>query len=41
MWKKSGLKARCVKKANEKYVVYRDYHGDKVDIDESELFPKG
>ena len=41
MSKKSGLKVRCVKKANEKYVAYREYHRDKVEIDESELFPKG
>jgi hypothetical protein len=24
MWKKSGLSSRCVKKANGKYVVYRE-----------------
>jgi len=28
MWKKSGLGARCIKKANGKYVVYREYQGD-------------
>jgi hypothetical protein len=41
MWKKSGLNARCVKKANGKYVVYREYHGDKDEIDDSALFPEG
>ena len=39
MWKKNGIGARCVKKAKGKYVVYREYHGDKDDIDASELFP--
>jgi hypothetical protein len=29
MWKKSGLGARLIKKANGKYVIYREYHGDK------------
>ena len=28
MWKKRGLGARCIKKANGKYVVYREYAGD-------------
>jgi hypothetical protein len=28
MWKKSGLGARCIKKANGKYVIYREYPGD-------------
>jgi hypothetical protein len=37
MWKKSGLNARCAKKANEKYVVYREYHGDMNEIDDSAL----
>jgi histone acetyltransferase (RNA polymerase elongator complex component) len=27
MWKKSGLGARLIKKANGKYVVYREYPG--------------
>ena len=39
MWKKSGLNARCVKKAKGKYVVYFEYHGDKDEIDDSALFP--
>lgn len=41
MWKESGLGARCVKKANGKYVVYREYQGDKNEIDDSALFPEG
>jgi hypothetical protein len=28
MWKKSGLGARVIKKANGKYVLYREYQGD-------------
>jgi histone acetyltransferase (RNA polymerase elongator complex component) len=41
IWKKSGLGARLVKKANGKYVVYREYHGDKNEVDSSSLFPEG
>jgi hypothetical protein len=41
MWKKSGLGARCVKKANGKYVVYREYHGNTKQVDGSSLFPEG
>jgi hypothetical protein len=40
-WKKSGLGARLVKKANGKYVVYREYHGDKNEVDSSSLYPEG
>jgi len=25
MWKKSGLGARCIKNANGKYIIYREY----------------
>jgi hypothetical protein len=38
MWKKSGLGARCIKKANGKYVVYREYSGNKNEEDGSSLF---
>jgi hypothetical protein len=41
MWKKSGLGARCVKKANGKYVVYREYSGDINKEDGSSLFHVG
>jgi hypothetical protein len=41
MWKKSGLGARCIKKANGKYVVYREYPGDISDEDGSSLFRVG
>ncbi|MEL7665574.1 MAG: hypothetical protein AAGU10_15840 [Methanosarcina mazei] len=41
MLKKSGLGVRCIKKANGKYVVYREYHGDKNEVDSSSLFPEG
>lgn len=41
MWKKKGLGARCVKKANGKYVVYREYRGDTNEVDSSVLFPNG
>jgi hypothetical protein len=27
MWKKSGLGVRCIKKADGKYVLYREYPG--------------
>jgi len=39
MWRKSGLCVRCVKKANGKYVVYREYQGDTNEVDDSSLFP--
>jgi hypothetical protein len=39
VWKKRGLGARCIKKANGKYVVYREYRGDTNEVDGSELFP--
>lgn len=39
MWKKNGLGARCMKKANGKYVVYREYHGDPNEVEGSSLFP--
>jgi hypothetical protein len=41
MWKKSDLGARCVKKANGKYVVYREYQGDTSEVNSSALFPEG
>ena len=41
MWKKSGLGARCIKKANGKYVVYREYPGDANKEDGSSLFHVG
>jgi hypothetical protein len=25
MWKKSGLEVRCIKEANGKYIIYREY----------------
>ena len=41
MLKKSGLGARCIKKANGKYVVYREFTGD-VDVEDgSWLFRVG
>lgn len=39
-WKKCGIGVRLVKKANGKYVVYLEYHGDKNEVDSSSLFPK-
>jgi histone acetyltransferase (RNA polymerase elongator complex component) len=39
LWKNSGYGARLVKKANGKYVVYREYHGDQNEVDSSSLFP--
>jgi hypothetical protein len=39
LWRKSGLGSRCIKKANGKYVVYREYQGDTKEIDGSTLFP--
>jgi len=41
MWKKNGLGARCIKKANDKYVVYWEYHGNTNEVDGSSLFPVG
>ena len=41
MWKKSGLNARCVKKANGKYVVYREYPDAISEEDGSSLFHVG
>ena len=38
MLKKSGLGARWIKKANGKYVVYREYPGDINAEDGSSLF---
>lgn len=38
MLKKSGLGARCIKKANGKYVVYREFTGDINAVDSSWLF---
>lgn len=38
MLKKSGLGARCIKKANGKYVVYREFTGDINAVDGSWLF---
>lgn len=34
------VSARCVKKANGKYVVYREYQGDTKEVDDSALFLK-
>ena len=39
--KKSGLGARCIKQANGKYVVYREYSGDINEEDGSSLFRVG
>jgi len=41
LWKKSGLKARCIKKANGKFVVYQEYPGDIKAEDGSSLFHVG
>jgi len=41
MLKKSELGARCIKKANGKYVVYREYPGDINAEDGSSLFRVG
>ena len=41
MWKESGLGARLVKKANNKYAVYLGYHGEANEVDGSALFPIG
>jgi hypothetical protein len=40
MWKKSGLGVRCIKKANGKFVVYREYP-DAIREDGSSLFHVG
>ena len=41
MIKKSVLGVRCIKKANGKYVIYREYLGDINEEDESSLFRVG
>jgi hypothetical protein len=41
MIKKSGLGIRCVKKANGKYVIYREYVGDIDNEDGSSFFRVG
>ena len=41
MLKKSGLGVRCIKKANGKYVIYREYLGDINEEDGSSLFRVG
>ena len=41
MWKKSGLGARWMKKANGKYLVYREYPGNINEEDGSSLFHVG
>ena len=41
MWKKSGLGVRFIKKANGKFVVYREYPGDINAEDGSSLFHVG
>lgn len=41
MLKKSGLGARCIKKANGKYVVYLEFTGDINAEDGSWLFRVG
>ena len=38
MIKKSGLGVRCIKKANGKYVVYREFTGGINTVDGSWLF---
>ncbi|MDD3248337.1 MAG: hypothetical protein PHF18_16025 [Methanosarcina sp.] len=38
MLKKSGLGVRCIKKANGKYVIYREYIGDINKEDGSSFF---
>lgn len=40
MWRKKGLGARLVKKANGKYVVYREYIEDRDEVDSLALFPE-
>lgn len=39
--KKSGLGVRCIKKANGKYVIYREYIGDINKEDGSSFFRVG
>ena len=41
MIKKSGLGVRYIKKANDKYVIYREYIGDINEEDGSSLFRVG
>ncbi|SFT78589.1 hypothetical protein SAMN02910340_02376 [Methanosarcina thermophila] len=41
MLKKSGLGVRCIKKANGKYVIYREYIGDINKEDGSSFFRVG
>jgi len=41
MLKKSGLGVRCMKKANGKYVIYREYVGDINKEDGSSFFRVG
>ncbi len=41
MLKKSGLGVRCIKKANGKYVICREYLGDINEEDGSSLFRVG
>jgi hypothetical protein len=41
MIKKSGLGVRCIKKANDKYVIYCEYIGDINKEDGSSLFKVG
>jgi hypothetical protein len=38
MLKKNGLRVRCIKKANGKYVIYREYVGDINKEDGSSFF---
>jgi len=40
MRRKSGLCVSCVKKANGKYVVHREYQRDKNEADDPSLFPE-
>jgi hypothetical protein len=40
MWKKSGFGVRCIKKADGKYVLYREYP-DAIREDGSSLFHVG
>ena len=41
MWKKSGLGVRCIKMANGKYVLYREYPGAIHAEDGSSFFHVG
>jgi hypothetical protein len=38
MLKKNGLRVKCIKKANGKYVIYREYFGDINKEDGSSFF---